>query len=97
MDDERLGVADVGEVRQKLHAFDELDARCGASPRAVLGHNDYQQLTSAAIAGDAAMFLGGNWQLASLREGLPPAEFAKFQADEYARWKKVIADGNITQ
>jgi tripartite-type tricarboxylate transporter receptor subunit TctC len=26
-----------------------------------------------------------------------PAEFAKFQADEYARWKKVIADGNITQ
>ena len=50
----------------------------GASPRAVLGHNDYQQLTSAAIAGDAAMFLGGNWQLASLREGLPPAEFAKW-------------------
>jgi len=26
-----------------------------------------------------------------------PAEFARFQADEYARWKKVIADGNITQ
>ena len=26
-----------------------------------------------------------------------PAQFAKFQADEYARWKKVIADGNITQ
>ena len=26
-----------------------------------------------------------------------PAEFAKFQADEYARWKKVITDGNITQ
>jgi tripartite-type tricarboxylate transporter receptor subunit TctC len=26
-----------------------------------------------------------------------PAEFARFQAEEYARWKKVIADGNITQ
>jgi len=26
-----------------------------------------------------------------------PAQFAKFQADEYARWKKVITDGNITQ
>jgi tripartite-type tricarboxylate transporter receptor subunit TctC len=26
-----------------------------------------------------------------------PAQFAKFQADEYARWKKVIADANITQ
>jgi len=50
----------------------------GASPRAVLGHNDYQQLTSAAIAGDAAMFLGGNWQLANLREGLSAAEFAKW-------------------
>ena len=26
-----------------------------------------------------------------------PAQFTKFQADEYIRWKKVIADGNITQ
>ena len=50
----------------------------GASPRAVLGHNDYQQLTSAAIAGDAAMFLGGSWQLPDLEAGLPPAEFAKW-------------------
>jgi multiple sugar transport system substrate-binding protein len=50
----------------------------GASPRAVLGHNDYQQLTSAAIAGDAAMFLGGNWQLRDLQSGLSPAEFAKW-------------------
>src|SRR5258708_39264958 len=49
----------------------------GASPRAVLGHNDYQQLTSAAIAGDAAMFLGGNWQLQALQEGLSPSEVAK--------------------
>ena len=50
----------------------------GASPRAVLGHNDYQQLVSAAIAGDAAMFLGGSWQLPDLQAGLPPAEFAKW-------------------
>lgn len=50
----------------------------GASPLAVLSHNDYQQLTSAAIAGDAAMFLGGNWQLGDLEAGLPPAEFAKW-------------------
>ena len=41
----------------------------GASPRAVLGHNDYQQLTSAAIAGDAAMFLGGNWQVREAAAG----------------------------
>ena len=50
----------------------------GASPLAVLSHGDYQQLTSAAIAGDAAMFLGGNWQLGDLEAGLPPAEFAKW-------------------
>ena len=50
----------------------------GASPRSVLGHNDYQQLTAAAIAGDAAMFLGGNWQLKDLQTGLAPSEFAKW-------------------
>jgi multiple sugar transport system substrate-binding protein len=50
----------------------------GASPRSVLGHNDYQQLTGAAVAGDVAMFLGGNWQLKDLQAGLPPAEFAKW-------------------
>ncbi len=50
----------------------------GASPRSVLGHNDYQQLTGAAIAGDVAMFLGGNWQLKDLQTGLSPADFAKW-------------------
>lgn len=50
----------------------------GASPRAVLGHNDYKQLSAAAIAGDAAMFLGGNWQLRELEDALPPEEFAKW-------------------
>jgi multiple sugar transport system substrate-binding protein len=50
----------------------------GASPRSVLGHNDYQQLTGAAVAGDAAMFLGGNWQLKDLETGLSPADFAKW-------------------
>jgi multiple sugar transport system substrate-binding protein len=50
----------------------------GASPRSVLGNNDYQQLTGAAVAGDVAMFLGGNWQLKDLQAGLAPAEFAKW-------------------
>jgi multiple sugar transport system substrate-binding protein len=50
----------------------------GASPPSVLGNNDYQQLTGAAIAGDVAMFLGGNWQLKDLETGLSPAEFAKW-------------------
>ena len=50
----------------------------GASPRSVLANNDYQQLTGAAVAGDVAMFLGGNWQLKDLQAGLTPAEFAKW-------------------
>ena len=50
----------------------------GASPRAVLGNTDYQQMTGAAVAGDAAMFLGGNWQVKDLQTGLSPAEFAKW-------------------
>jgi multiple sugar transport system substrate-binding protein len=50
----------------------------GASPRAVLAGNDYHQLTAAAIAGDAAMFLGGNWQLKELEAALSPEEFAKW-------------------
>jgi multiple sugar transport system permease protein len=44
----------------------------------VLGITDYQQLTGAAVAGDAAMFLGGNWQQKDLQTGLSPAEFAKW-------------------
>jgi multiple sugar transport system substrate-binding protein len=50
----------------------------GASPRSVLGINDYQQLTGAAIAGDVAMFLGGNWELKDLQTGLSPEDFAKW-------------------
>jgi multiple sugar transport system substrate-binding protein len=50
----------------------------GASPRSVLGQTDYQQMTGAAVAGDAAMFLGGNWQLKDLQTGLSPADFARW-------------------
>jgi multiple sugar transport system substrate-binding protein len=59
-------------------AFLRRTIETGASPLAVLSHSDYQQLTSAAVAGDAAMFLGGNWQLGDLEAGLPAAEFAKW-------------------
>ena len=62
----------------RLLAFLRDTIERGASPRSVLGHNDYQQLTGAAVAGDAAMFLGGNWQLKDLETGLPPSEFAKW-------------------
>ena len=64
----------------------------GASPRSVLAGNDYHQLIAAAIAGDVAMFLGGNWQLKELEGALSPEEFAKWdiapipqaQSDQYS-------------
>lgn len=61
-------------------AFLQQTIRTGASPRAVLGHNDYQQLTAAAAAGDVAMFLGGNWQARDMKNTLPPEEFARWDA-----------------
>lgn len=50
----------------------------GASPRSVLAGNDYKQLSSAAIAGDVAMFLGGNWQLTELQQGLGAEDLTKW-------------------
>ncbi len=70
-----------GENRQRmvnLFAFLRDTIKTGASPRSVLASMDYQQLTSAAAAGDVAMFLGGNWQLADLKANLTPEEFAKW-------------------
>lgn len=60
----------------RLLAFLHEAVRSGAAPRAVLASNDYRQLSSAAIAGDVAMFLGGNWQVTELRQGLAPDAFA---------------------
>ncbi|MEO5763106.1 MAG: extracellular solute-binding protein [Vicinamibacteria bacterium] len=48
----------------------------GASPSSVLANNDYQQLSSAAIAGDTAMFLGGSWQLRDLEPTMTKEQFA---------------------
>ena len=48
----------------------------GASPSSVLANNDYQQISSAAIAGDVAMFLGGSWQLRDLEPSMPKEQFA---------------------
>jgi ABC-type sugar transport system permease subunit/ABC-type glycerol-3-phosphate transport system substrate-binding protein len=62
----------------RVLAFLRDTVRAGASPRAVLAMNDYKQLSAAAIAGDVAMFLGGNWQIRELKDALPPEEFAKW-------------------
>lgn len=60
----------------------------GASPRAVLASNDYKQMSAAAIAGDVAMFLGGNWQIRELKDALPPQEFAKWGIAPIPQYRK---------
>src|SRR6185436_12866082 len=65
------------EAMLRLLGFLRDTIQRGASPRSVVANNDYQQLTGAAVAGDVAMFLGGNWQLKDLQAGLSPADFAR--------------------
>jgi multiple sugar transport system substrate-binding protein len=73
-----FGVPPHRERLVNVLAFLRDTVRTGASPRTVLANTDYHQLIGAAIAGDVAMFLGGNWQLKELEAGLSPEEFAKW-------------------
>ena len=66
----------------------------GASPSSVLANNDYQQLSSAAISGDTAMFLGGSWQLRDLEPSLSKEQFALWDvAPIPQREKGVVSTG----
>ena len=81
VDDEGRPIFGLPPHRERLVrvvSFLRDTVRTGAAPRSVLGINDYRQLSAAAISGDVAMFLGGNWQFKELRDALPP--------DEYAKW-----------
>jgi multiple sugar transport system permease protein len=73
-----FGLPPNREYMVKLMRFLRATIQTGASPSSVLANNDYQQLSSAAVSGDVAMFLGGSWQLRELEFALPPQEFAKW-------------------
>lgn len=73
-----FGLPPHREYLRRLLAFLAATIRTGASPRWVLSATDYDQLASAAIAGDVAMFLGGNWQLRELEAALSPSAFARW-------------------
>lgn len=73
-----FGEAPHREKMLRVLAFLRRTIDSGASPRSVLANHDYQQLSSAAVAGDVAMFLGGSWQLRELETNLTPAEYAKW-------------------
>jgi multiple sugar transport system substrate-binding protein len=87
-----FGLAPHRERMVRVLSFLRDTVASGASPRSVLAGNDYHQLVAAAIAGDVAMFLGGNWQLKELQAALSPEEFARWdiapipqaQADQFS-------------
>lgn len=82
VDEKGAPVFGLGENRERMIrvlAFMRRAVESGASPPSVLANNDYQQLSSAAIAGDAAMFLGGSWQLRELEPSLSKEEFEKWE------------------
>ena len=54
----------------------------GAAPRRVATIKDYNDFNAAAIAGTAAMFLGGHWQRFQIEEAMSPEQFAKWDVAE---------------
>jgi multiple sugar transport system substrate-binding protein len=73
-----FGLAPHRERMIRVLSFLRDTISSGASPRSVLAGNDYHQLIAAAIAGDVAMFLGGNWQLKELQGALSPEQFERW-------------------
>ncbi len=55
----------------------------GAAPKRVATIKDYADFNAAALAGTPAMFLGGHWQYAQLKEAMKPDVFAKWDISEF--------------
>ncbi|WP_129112739.1 extracellular solute-binding protein [Halegenticoccus tardaugens] len=58
--------------------FFERTIDSGVTPKRVANINDYALLRQAALNGETAMFLGGNWQIATIKE----------QAGSESEWKR---------
>lgn len=71
LDDNRNLVIDTDENRDRLlnvFQFFQQAVDSGATPQRVASITDYDTLTQAAVNGDTAMFVGGNWQIASIKQ-----------------------------
>lgn len=80
LDDNRNPALTKGDNKQKLrNVFEFLKhtVDSGATPKRVASIKDYNLLTTAAVNGDTAMFLGGNWQIASIKQ----------EVDDWQKWK----------
>ena len=58
--------------------FERRTVESGATPARVVTIGQSSDINRDAAAGQVAMFIGGNWQVAQLREVLPPAQFAQW-------------------
>ena len=78
--DDRKIALDKNGNRQKLQNVFEFLKRTvdsGVAPKRVASIKDYNMLTQAAVNEETAMFLGGNWQIASIKE----------EVDDWQNWK----------
>ena len=75
VDDSGKPIFGEGENREKmlkaLNFFKDL-VDSGAAPKRVATIKTYDDFNAAAIAGTAAMFIGGHWQNFQLKEAMPP-------------------------
>lgn len=62
---------------QKVFEFLKRTVESGVTPKRVASIQDYNKLTQAAVNGETGMFLGGNWQIASIKQ----------EVDNWERWK----------
>lgn len=81
VDDKGKPIFAEGENREKflkaVNYFKDL-VDSGAAPKRVATIVNYDEFNAAAAAGSTALFIGGNWQLAQLKNTLEPEEFAKW-------------------
>lgn len=81
VDDKGKPIFAEGENREKflkaVNYFKDL-VDSGAAPKRIATIVNYDEFNAAAAAGSTALFIGGNWQLAQLKNTLEPEEFAKW-------------------
>ncbi|KAB0680428.1 extracellular solute-binding protein [Aureimonas leprariae] len=85
VDDKGKPVFAAGENRAKIlkaigYYKDLVDS--GAAPKRVTTIGNYNDLNAAAAAGTTALFVGGNWQLAQLKNTLDEDEYANWTFDQ---------------
>ncbi|WP_101296754.1 extracellular solute-binding protein [Halegenticoccus soli] len=83
VDDQGTPVLGEGKNKEALlnvFKFFERTIDSGVTPQRVANINDYGLLRQAALNGETAMFLGGNWQIATIKQNVDSEE-------EWKKWQ----------